>query len=59
MEDPIAIGRLFSERESDSLAILRTRQFIGVVAGADGVYTCFANNSIETTETSVTVSVQG
>ena len=58
-EDPRALGLLFLERVSDTLAVLRTRPFIGIVADAGGRYTCIANNNIEINQTSVTVSVQG
>ena len=58
-ENPSAIGLLFSERESDNLAALRTRDFIGIVAGAEGLYTCIADNGIEISQASVFVDVQG
>ena len=42
-----------------SSAALRTRQFIGIVADAEGVYTCITDNGIEVNRISVTVLVRG
>ena len=61
-ESEIAVeanGMLFSTNQSSNVSVLRTVDGFGIFSLAIREYTCFANNSFNTTTINITINITG
>ena len=54
-----ANGMLFSTNQSNNVSVLTTVNGFGISSLGEGGYSCFANNSFNTTTINITVNLAG